>query len=110
MKILFRVSVLFFGITIPATSPSFAQSGWFWQNPLPQGNHLWAAATLDPSTVVAVGAGGTILRTTDGGAPWTPPSSRATHWLFGGSLVDPQTGAAGRGVGHSLPPNDESDN
>ena len=52
MKILFRVSVLFFGITIPATSPSFAQSGWFWQNPLPQGNHLWAAATLDPSTEI----------------------------------------------------------
>src|SRR5713226_1443217 len=94
MKILFRVSVLFFGITIPATSPSFAQSGWFWQNPLPQGNHLEAAATLDPSTVVAVGAGGTILRTTNGGATWTPQSSGTTHWLFGVSFVDANTGTA----------------
>jgi photosystem II stability/assembly factor-like uncharacterized protein len=64
MRTVFGGLVLFVGI---GTSASFAQSGWFWQNPLPQGNHLWAAATLDPSTVVTVGAAGTILRTTDGG-------------------------------------------
>ena len=92
MRVLFRVLILFFGITAVRTS-SFAQSGWFWQNPLPQGNTLSAAATPDPSTMVAVGYGGTILRTTDGGATWTPQI--ATYWaLYGVSFVDANTGTA----------------
>ena len=45
-----------------------ADSGWVWQNPLPDGNHLYATAVLDSNTAVAVGGNGTILRTTDGGA------------------------------------------
>jgi len=55
MKVLFRVLVLFFGIAGVGTSASFAQSGWFWQNPLPQGNTLRAVARLAPTTVVAAG-------------------------------------------------------
>src|SRR5262249_16714511 len=93
MRVLFRVLILFFGITAVRTS-SFAQSGWFWQNPLPQGNTLSAAATPDPSTMVAVGYGGTILRTTDGGASWTPQFSGTTNILHGVSFVDANTGTA----------------
>src|SRR6266849_4341008 len=97
--VLFRVSILFFGMAALGTSASFAQSGWFWQNPLPQGNFLFAAAAPDASTVVAVGDAGTILRTDDGGATWTPQSSGTTQSLNGVSFVDANTGTA---VGGSL--------
>jgi len=81
MKILFRVLVLFFGITGVGTDVSFAQSGWFWQNPLPQGNTLNAVAVLDPQNAIAVGNSGTILRTTDSGATWTRQPSGTTNLL-----------------------------
>lgn len=34
----------------------FAQSGWFWQNPLPQGNGLGDVFFINNSTGWAVGA------------------------------------------------------
>lgn len=45
-------------------------SGWFWSDPLPQGNDL---SDLDfvGQRGYAVGGGGTILRTDDGGLSWT---------------------------------------
>ena len=43
------------------------RSGWFWQNPLPQGDTLSGVSFVDANTGTAVGGGGTILRTTDGG-------------------------------------------
>src|SRR5215470_14626255 len=93
MRVLFRVLIFFFGITAVRTS-SFAQSGWFWQNPLPQGNTLRGVATLSPSSTVAVGDFGTILRTTDGGATWTPQFSGTTYRLRGVSFVDANNGTA----------------
>ena len=73
---------------------SLAQSGWFWQNPLPQGNSLNAVAVLDSDTVTVVGAAGTILRTTDGGATWTLQTSGTTNALNAVSFVDAKTGTA----------------
>ena len=46
-------------------------AGWSWQNPLPQGNWLHGVDFVDVNTGTAVGDGGTILRTTDGGDTWT---------------------------------------
>src|SRR5262249_30256713 len=92
--VLFRVSILFFGMAALGRSESFAQSGWFRQNPLPQGNTLRAAAAPDSSTVVAVGDFGTILRTADGGACWTPQPSGTTAVLYGVAFVDADTGTA----------------
>jgi len=48
-----------------------AQSGWFWQNPLPTGSNLWSVYFVNELTGWAVGGYGTILRTTDGGTTWT---------------------------------------
>src|SRR5258707_2060828 len=96
MKVLFRVLVLIFGITGVPTS-SFAESGWFWQNPPHGGNPFFAVATVGASTVVAVGDGGIILRSSDGGATWTLQSSGTTDALAGDSFVDADTGTA---VGH----------
>ena len=93
MKVLFRVLVLIFGITGVPTS-SFAESGWFWQNPPHGGNPFFAVATVRASTVVAVGDGGIILRSSDGGATWTLQSSGTTNALAGVSFVDADTGSA----------------
>jgi hypothetical protein len=48
-------------------NPCEAQSGWFWQNPLPQGNTLLATFFTDTDNGTAVGYLGTIIHTTDGG-------------------------------------------
>src|SRR5260370_41052037 len=77
-------------------------SGWFWQNPLPQGNFLNGVAVTDPNTAVAVGAVGTSIRTTDGGATWTVQASRTTHHLLGASFTDANNGTAVRENGMTL--------
>ncbi len=51
---------------------------------------------MDSDTVTAVGDLGTILRTTDGGATWTPQTSGTTGPLYGVSFVDANTGTGGR--------------
>ncbi len=95
MRVGFRVLALFLGIAGVGTSASFAQSGWFWQNPLPQGNTLRAIAAVDANTGTAVGLYGTILRTTDGGATWTRQSSGTASNLYSVSFTNANTGTAG---------------
>ena len=46
---------------------SSSQTGWFWQNRLPQGNGLGGVSFTDANTGTAVGDHGTILLTTNGG-------------------------------------------
>ncbi len=53
-----------------ATSTLFGQATWRWQNPLPQGNRLNAIHVLDATDAIGVGAGGTVMKTTDAGASW----------------------------------------
>jgi len=55
---------------VACASPSNEQNGWCQQNPIPTGNELRAVIFIDANIGVAVGDGGTILRTTDGGATW----------------------------------------
>lgn len=81
-------------LTASATESARAQSGWYWQNPLPQGNWLHTATSIGPTTLVAVGDFGTIIRTDDGGATWTLQSSGTTNSLLGVSFVDANTGIA----------------
>ncbi len=53
---------------------------------------------MDADTGTAVGAEGTILHTTDGGATWTLQSSGTTVPLSGVTFVDANTGwAVGEG-------------
>ncbi len=101
MNVLFRVFVSF-GMVVFGASASFAQSGWFWQNPLPQGNHLRAVAVADSQTATAVGDYGTIVRTSDGGATWTLMGGTSED-LRGVSFVDANTGTA-VGGSRTLPP------
>ncbi len=84
------------------SGPRSAQAGWFWQNPLPQGNSLGAVAMVDANTVTAVGEVGTILRTDDAGVTWTLQSSGTTQNLKGVAFTDTNTGTAVGGGGTIL--------
>ncbi len=68
--------------TGPGGGPT-TPSGWFWQNPLPQGNTLRAVHFVNATTGTAVGEAGTILRTTDGGSSWVIQTSGTTLPLTG---------------------------
>ena len=69
-------------------------AGWFWQNPLPQGNTLRGVSFTDANNGTAVGGAGAIIRTTDGGATWTAQSSGVTNTLYGVSFTDANKGTA----------------
>jgi photosystem II stability/assembly factor-like uncharacterized protein len=53
----------------------YPQTGWFWQNPLPQGNSLNSIHFLSDGTALTAGQGGVILRSTDGGLTWNIQSA-----------------------------------
>jgi hypothetical protein len=76
------------GSGVIPSSASFAQGGWFWQYPVPQGNDVRALSVLDSDTITAVSDSGTILRTTDGGTTWMRQTSGTTVGLRGVSFVD----------------------
>ncbi len=64
------------------TSFAFAQQGWFWQHPLPQGHDLYDVSFFNETEGWAVGAFGTILHTTDAGVTWTTQTSATLNFLF----------------------------
>lgn len=45
--------------------------GWSWNKPTPQGRKLHDVAWASATVAVAVGEGGIVMRTTNGGATWT---------------------------------------
>jgi photosystem II stability/assembly factor-like uncharacterized protein len=57
MRNLYILLVVFVIIPINVS----AQQGWFWQNPLPQGNSLYAVHVFDDNSAIAVGQSGTII-------------------------------------------------
>jgi photosystem II stability/assembly factor-like uncharacterized protein len=88
-----RVSLLVFGIAFIRAPASFAQGGWVSQNVAFTGD-LFAVATLDAQTSVAVDGLGNVLRTTDGGATWVVQSSGSQVPLYSLSFVNPMVGTA----------------
>ena len=59
-----RVHLLFFFLVCVFIGSLLGrQSGWYWQDPLPQGNTLLGVSFNDANTGTAVGDYGTILRT-----------------------------------------------
>ena len=60
----------------PATARG--NNGWCWQRPLPQGNFILDYAFVDDNRGWAVGQGGTILATADGGVTWNAQASGTT--------------------------------
>ncbi len=74
MKKLTAIALLLIFIT----NYCYTQSGWFWQNPLPQGNDLFSGQYINLNLMYAVGDAGTFIKSTNGGLNWT-----ITHSLGG---------------------------
>jgi len=67
MKKNFIAIVLFLLFNAPLV---FSQIGWYWQNPLPQGNNLTSITSTNSNTLFIVGYGGSILKSTNAGINW----------------------------------------
>ena len=80
------------------TSEMKAQSGWYWQNPLPQGNALRSVKFISSTDGWAVGDAGTILNTVDGGTTWISQTSETTNPLYGVCFTDVSNGTAVGGI------------
>jgi photosystem II stability/assembly factor-like uncharacterized protein len=91
IKIPTIAALFFFAIFL---SNTYAQQGWFWQNPLPQGNTLYDVFFLNSSEGWAVGENGTIIHTSDGGMNWTLQKSGGTSRLTAIHFTDSNNGCA----------------
>lgn len=69
-----------------------AQSGWCWQRPLPQGDNILDYAYVDVSRGWAVGDGGTLLATQDGGVSWNAQLSGTQQGLSRVVFASPLVG------------------
>ncbi|MBN2031528.1 T9SS type A sorting domain-containing protein [bacterium] len=88
MKRFFLICVL---LSIPFFK-GYSQNGWMWQNPLPQGNALNDVIMFDANTAIAVGDGGTIMKTSDGGSNWDLLNSGTNDDLNAVCFVSQNTG------------------
>src|SRR5256885_360205 len=80
----------------PARFCSSFGSGWFWGNPLPQGNTI-RALDFAGGRGYAAGEFGTLLRTDDGGATWSGIPTGITSDLTKVDVVDASTVIIGGG-------------
>ncbi len=71
-------------------STAFPQ--WSWQGNLPQGNDLYSVSYIDSNTCTAVGDGGTIIRTDDGGNTWVRQHSGTIARFYSVAFANVNTG------------------
>jgi photosystem II stability/assembly factor-like uncharacterized protein len=71
---------------------TFAQEGWFWQNPLPTGNSLKAVNFVNENVGWAVGDFGTIVKTVNGGEDWVLQKCNLTNDFYGVYFIDSVNG------------------
>ncbi|MFA5404040.1 MAG: YCF48-related protein [Ignavibacteria bacterium] len=69
-------------------------SQWFWQNPKPQGNHLYSVSFANSQTGWAVGLCGMIIKSIDGGVNWATQMTPVWSKLNSVYFSDAQTGWA----------------
>lgn len=50
--------------------PLINTSNWIWQNPKPQGNHLYDVGIINENEIIAVGDMGAVIKSNDGGKNW----------------------------------------
>lgn len=82
-------------LSLMAPSQASASEGWTWQNPKPRGGFRYeAVCSIDATRAWAVGTGGVIVATDDGGATWTERPSPTTLTLRSVSFADASSGWA----------------
>src|SRR5205085_1562564 len=81
-------------LTVAVTFNVCAQvRGWLWQNPLPQGNAIYAVRfASDKRHGWAVGSDGSIFATTDGGRTWRAQTSGVRAHLYSVAFADERVG------------------
>jgi photosystem II stability/assembly factor-like uncharacterized protein len=84
------------GAALSSAVVTTSHSGWTWGNPRPQGNTL-QAVEFAGADGYAVGAFGTIIRTTDGGNTWTGVRTGTSVALSKLRVLDSDTFLAGAG-------------
>jgi len=75
-KLIFTLLIIRFSLLIV-----HAQTGWFWQNPLPTGNPVRSIKFINPATAYAVGTLGTAIKSTDGGNSWNTLNTNSYYDL-----------------------------
>ncbi len=85
-------SAFFFLLGFMLSPAIFAQTGWTWQNPTPDGNTLNDVAIFGGKYAVAVGDLGLILRSEDKGETWAKISSSTKSRLNSIAMTDNGTG------------------
>jgi photosystem II stability/assembly factor-like uncharacterized protein len=105
-----RVKIFLFCLFVFLSSPCLSQPyGWFVQSSGTTNNlnGVWLA---NSNTGYAVGNGGTILKTTNGGTNWVSQSSGTPNHLFGVYFININTGWAAGDVGIILKTTDGGTN
>lgn len=89
-------AITIFGVGTASAFEATA-GGWYWQNPLVQGNSFHDVA-VTPTRAIAVGDAGAVFTSTNGGVTWTRQSSGMRSKLLAVDFVNDQTGwAVGNG-------------
>ncbi len=90
-QITFLVAIIFIFFLTLFLNRSNAQTGWVTQNS-GTGSNLYSVTFTDINTGTAVGANGTIRRTTNGGLNWFPQTSGTSSTLYSVHFVNANTG------------------
>ena len=99
LLVLAVLSALALCCAAPALALAPAGDGWYWQLPQPQGQLLNSVTMPDGHDAWAVGNGGVIMHSTDGGASWAAQTSPATDPLADVTFTDAEHGCAVGGMG-----------
>jgi photosystem II stability/assembly factor-like uncharacterized protein len=76
------------------------QSDWTWQNPLPQGNDLFQVNIINQNLAYAIGNGGTVMKSADGGVTWAILNTGTTKNLRQADFL--QNGLIAYAVGNAI--------
>jgi len=91
MKIIITLLNIMILLLLPEKNNLNAQTSFFWQHPLPTGNQLEAIKFINQQTGIAVGAAGTIMKTSNGGLNWSVQPSPIYAYLWDVTYVDINT-------------------
>ncbi|OGU77133.1 MAG: hypothetical protein A2W11_11300 [Ignavibacteria bacterium RBG_16_35_7] len=87
IKLFLLIPVLLIGLSSSANAQWYSQTSG-------TTSRLSGVSFTDANNGTAVGEGGTILRTINGGMNWIPQTSGTSWWLHGVSFTDPDNGTA----------------